>query len=235
MSDDLMHYGVKGMRWGVRNEDDAVGKSPSVSSDGPKIDSKIHPASRDAAKEVSRLIQERYGYTVKEVKSFGPGHPEHAHGTLGYVENTGTSKAEGDIHLSVDDPRRKMKASEKAGWVGKGCGNPKAFLTHESAHAIFHSREKYDRKGNVVGGNHEARQKALVALVEEAKRTRVPEHDLVRKISGYAATSGTREEIEAELFSQYHWHTNPPSFVKVWGETLHKEMGIDGTPFKEGR
>ena len=26
-------------------------------------------------------------------------------------------------------------------------------------------------------------------------------------VSGYAAYSGTREETEAELFSQYHWGT----------------------------
>lgn len=232
--DELVHYGVKGMHWGIRKADESSGNPHPVGS-GPKIDPKVHPASQEAARQVAALIQERYGYTVKEVKSFGPGHPEYEHGTLGYVQNTGNSKPEGDIYLSVDDPRRKMKASEKVGWVAKGCGNPTAFLTHESAHAIFHSREKYDSKGNVVGGNREARTKAAEAMIKEAERSGIPEHMLLGRISGYAATSGTREEIEAELFSQYHWSTNPPSYVKVWGETLHKEMGIDGTPFRETR
>lgn len=233
-SDDLIHYGVKGMKWGVRNDDDVAGRFQPVGS-GPKIDPKVHPASQEAAREVSRLVQERYGYTVKEVKSFGPGHPEYESGTLGYVQNNGKSKPEGDIYVSVDDPRSKMKDSEKVGWVAKGCGNPTAFLTHEAGHAIFHSREKHDRKGNVVGGNREARIKAGQAMFEEADRSGMSDQKLLNKISGYAETSGTREEIEAELFSQYHWRTNPPSFVKVWGETLHKEMGIDPTPFRERR
>ncbi|WPJ30705.1 hypothetical protein [Streptomyces phage Psst2] len=231
MSDELAHYGVKGMKWGVR-KDDVSGRFQPASS-GPKMDPLVHPSSQEAAREVSKLIQDRYGYTVREVKSFGPGDPEYARGTLGYVLNNGKSKPEGEIHVSIDDPRRAMKASEKVGWVAKGCGNPTAFLTHESAHAIFHSREKYDRKGNIVGGNREARIKAAEAMIEEATRSGIKEHQLIGKISGYAAQSGSREEIEAELFSQYHWSTNPPSFVKVWGETLHKEMGIDGTPFKE--
>jgi hypothetical protein len=233
-SDELSHYGIKGMRWGVRNEDGPAGRFQPVGG-GPTIDPKVHPVSQEAAREVSRLIQERYGYTVRGVKSFGPGHPEYEMGTLGYVANSGKSKPEGDIHLSIDDPRGKMKASEKVGWVAKGCGNPTAFLTHEAGHAIFHSREKFDRKGNVVGGNHVVRAKAGEALVEEMNRLGIPEQKQLGMISGYAKTSGTREEIEAELFSQYHWHTNPPSFVKVWGETLHKEMGIDGTPFRERR
>lgn len=235
MDDVLAHYGIKGMRWGVRKEDDVAGRFQPVGAGGPKIDPKVHPASQEAALKVSKLIQERYGYKVKEVQSFGPGHPEYAAGTLGYVQNTGSSKPEGNIHITQDDPRGGMKASEKAGWVAKGCGNPTAFLTHEAGHAIFHSREHHDRKGNVVGGNREARMKAAEAMIEEAQKSGIAEHKLLGKISGYAATSGTREEIEAELFSQYHWHSNPPSFVKVWGETLHKEMGIDETPFKDQR
>ena len=228
MDEFILHYGVKGMRWGVRKEEETGG-----SDSGPQMDPLVHPASQAAAREVSRLVQERYGFTVKAVKSFGPGHPEYENGTLGYVLNNGSSKAEGEIHVSTDDSRGKMKASEKAGWVAEGCGNPTAFLTHEAGHAIFHSRERYDRKGNIVGGNREARMKAGEAMIKQSIKSGIPEHKLMDSISGYAAASGNREELEAELFSQYHWSPNPPPFVRVWGETLHKEMGIDGTPFRE--
>lgn len=231
-SGELVHHGVKGMHWGVRKDDDVAGRFQPAAT-GLKMDPKVHPASQESAREVSRLIQERYGYTIREVKSIGPGHPEYARGTLGFVENNGKSKPEGDIYISIDDVRPGMKRSEKAGWVAKGCGTPTALLTHEAGHAIFHSREKYDKQGNIVGGSREARIKAGEAMFAEMDRLRIPDHKLLRKISGYAAASGTREEIEAELFSQYHWHPNPPSFVKVWGKTLHNEMGIDGTPFRE--
>ncbi|QEQ93509.1 hypothetical protein SEA_GIRLPOWER_10 [Streptomyces phage GirlPower] len=234
MSEELVHYGVKGMKWGVRKDDDVAGRFQPV-GEGPKMDSRVHPVSQQAAREVAALIQERYGYKIREVKAITPDNEEYARGTLGYVANNGKQKLEGDIYIAMRDPTREMKASEKMGWVAKGLGTPVGLLTHESGHAIFHSREKYDKDGKVVGGEKEARMKALQALVDEAKRKRIPEHRLLRKLSGYAAASQGHEEIEAELFSQYHWHPKPPSFVTVWGQTLHKELGIDPTPFKEMR
>jgi|SRR5687768_2320015 hypothetical protein len=232
MTDELVHYGVKGMRWGVRKDDDVAGRFQSV-GESPKMDSRVHVVSQQAAREVAALIQERYGYKVREIKAIAPGHEEYSRGTLGYVANNGKQKLEGDIYLAIRDPTREMKASEKTGWVGKGLGNPIGLITHESAHAIFHSREKYDENGKVVGGEKEARMKALQAMVDEAQRKGISEHRLLEKLSGYAASSHGHEEIEAELFSQYHWHPKPPSFVTVWGQTLHAEMGIDPTPFKE--
>jgi hypothetical protein len=193
----------------------------------------LHESVKTAAADVASLIEGRYDFRIKEVKSIGPGHPEYDRGTIGYVELTGSQKREGTIFATKDDPRKALSKSEKKGWMGEGCGNTHGFLTHEAAHAIFHSPQKVKRDGKIVGGNFDSRMKAITAAIEESKRAGIPESKFLSSISGYAATSGTREEAEAELFSQYHWGTNTPSFVKVWGETLHKELGLDPTPFKE--
>lgn len=235
MSEELVHYGVKGMKWGVRKDDEVADRSHfQPVQGGPKMDPKVHPESQKAAREVAALIQERYGYTVREVKSIGPGDEDYDSGALAYVQNTGNSKMEGDIHVSIDDPIKPMRDSEKAGWIAKGCGNPTAFITHEAAHAIFHSRERLVN-GKVVGGEKDARMKALKVFADESARARIPDHKVLKSISGYAAAMGNHEEIEAELFSQYHWSPKPSKAVRAWGETLHKELGIDPTPFRERR
>lgn len=224
----LTHHGVKGMHWGVRKE----GPERYRFQASPKIDPNLHESQKIAASRVASLIGERYDFNIKEIKSFGPGDEEYARGTMGYVKLSGSQKREGTIFVSQDDPHKALKRSEKLGWVAKGCGTTHSFLTHEAAHAIFHTPQKVVN-GKVTGGDFDARITAIKAAIEESKRAGIPEHKFLSSISGYAASSGSREEAEAELFSQYHWGTNPPSFVKVWGETLHKELGIDGTPFKE--
>jgi hypothetical protein len=170
------------------------------------------------------------------VKTIPKSSPEYDRGTIGYVENT-PGQIGGVIHISNSDLRSSLKNAEEIGWVGAGNGTLQSFLTHESAHAIFHAEQQV-KTGllgpKVVGGNIKARDKALSAAVKEAKKEGIPAHLFASRVSNYAATSGMREELEGELFSQYHWGTNPPKFVQVWGETLHKELGIDGTPFREG-
>lgn len=227
------------MHWGVRKDDDIAGR---LQAPGPKIDPTLHPATKESAVRVASLISQRYGFRTREIIGFEPGHPDISDssvggastGALGYVNITGSSKPEGDIFVSREDTRIPLRESEKAKWVGKGCGTTEAFLTHESAHAVFHQPQRIEN-GVVVGGNIEARNKAMQAAVNEAIRKRIPDYLFLNSLSGYAQHAGNRQEVEAELFSQYHWGTKPPSFVKVWGETLHREMGIDDTPFRKVR
>jgi hypothetical protein len=231
--EELLHYGVKGMKWGVRkDQEDGVYR---LQGPGPTIDSTLPQSTKSAGKEVASLIGERYGFKISALKSIEPGHPEYGTGTIGFVQGT-PGRREGVIYTAHTDVRKQLKHGEDIGWFGKDCGNVRAFLTHESAHAIFHAEQKV-KTGfagpRIVGGNIKARDKAIKAAIKAAQRDGIPSHLFSSKVSDYAATSGMREEVEAELFSQYHWSSNPPSFVTVWGETLHRELGLNDTPFRE--
>lgn len=229
-STDLTHHGIKGMHWGVRKDEQVSGR---FAGPGPEVDAALHESTKVAATKVAALIGDRYDFRIRKVIAMGPGHPEYEAGTMGFVQNTGKQKAEGEILVTVDDTRPALKKCEKVKWVGKGCGTTEAFLTHEAGHAIFHSREYYKKDGTIGGGNIEARMKAMQAAFDQSEKDGIPERKFMSSISGYARHGANKEEVEAELFSQYHWGTNPPEFVKVWGQTLHNELGIDGTPFKE--
>lgn len=182
-------------------------------------------------------MDRKYGFHISDLRIMDakPGDPGWIPDMIGYVQHG--VRGEGAVVFVGDkDPSRKLKSGENDGWFAKGCGNTKAFLTHESAHAIFHNEEKVVTGflgPKTVGGHIKARDKALKAAVKQAEKDGISVYDFSSKISGYAYSAGNREEAEAEMFAQYHWGSNPPNFVKVWGETLHKEMGVDPTPFKE--
>lgn len=226
----IEHYGVKGMKWGVRKEE--IPTTHRFQSSKIKIDSGVPESTKISAKHIASLMGERYGLRIDAINSFGPGHPEYQMGTIAYVQ-TGHSNT---INVTQKDVRNMLKNNERDGWLGKDCGNLNALLTHESAHAVFHVPQKLKVKWygpTIVGGEFKARNKALDAMLKaarkEPKATR--QRNIAAMVSGYAQMSGTREEMEAELFSQYHWNSDPPNFVKVWGETLHEAMGVDKTPF----
>ncbi|ASU03995.1 hypothetical protein SEA_FRODOSWAGGINS_10 [Streptomyces phage FrodoSwaggins] len=228
MSDELIHYGVKGMKWGVRKAEETGGYRAQLSA--VNIDPTIHKATKEAAIEVSNLISDRYGFNIRNIKELGKDHPEYPD-TAAYVAiNKGS--VEGTIHIQARDLRKHMSDTEKTGWMAPGTGNVRGLLTHESAHAFFHATQtvKSGFSGpKVVGGNIKARDKALQVAI----KTSMQDGHNLYDTSGYVRHARMREELEAELFSQYHWAHNPPRYVKAWGETLHKELGVDPTPFKE--
>jgi len=230
--DKVVHYGVKGMHWGVRKEDEGTNR---FTSGGLAMDSGFNKKTRDAAVEVTNLIRDRYGYDINTVKTIGPDHPEYP-GTLAYVENVNLVKGavHGTIFMQKKDFTPVLSEAESSGWMAPGTANTRALLTHESAHSVFHSDQK-PVNGFLgpkrVGSKVKALDKALKAAAKVARRDGVS----VLDISGYARTSGSLGELEAELFSNYHWGSNPPPYVKAWGEALHQELGVDPTPFKEVR
>jgi hypothetical protein len=226
----LVHYGVKGMHWGIRNDE---GGGFRAQTSAVLIEPGLHPTTKKAATEVAGLIGERYGYQIRNVKVLGPGHPEYP-GTAAFVESNlnKNGKNEGTVFIQARDLTKEMKNTENVGWMAPGCGNTRGLLTHESAHSMFHADQTVSSGffgPKYSGGNLEARDKALKVALKTAKKDRVDIWD----VSDYAKYAGNREELEAEFFSQYHWATNPPSFVQAWGQTLHQELGIDPTPFKE--
>lgn len=228
----LEHYGVKGMRWGVRKEDPTGGRLHA----GPTVDANLHSSTKTAAKQVAALMSSRYGFEITGVKDLKHTHPhEHEAGTIGFVQYTPGQKG-GVIHARSENVGPKLAGAEKIGWFAEGTGNTRAFITHESAHACFHADQtvKVGLMGaKLVGSTSKPREKALKAAIKQAGKDGIPLIQVTSKISGYAQAAGKIQETEAELFSQYHWSPNPPPFVKTWGETLHRELGVDATPFRE--
>jgi hypothetical protein len=226
----LAHFGVKGMHWGVR-KDDHSGYRAQTSA--VTIDPSIHATTKKAVAEVSGLINDRYGYNIRTVKVLGPGHPEYP-GTVAFVESNANNNGrnEGTVFIQARDLTKDLKNTEKTGWMAPGTGNIRGLLTHESSHSMFHADQQYTSGffgPKVVGGNLKARDKALKVALKTAKQDKVSIWDT----SDYAKYAGNREELEAEMFSQYHWATNPPRYVQAWGQSLHQELGVDPTPFKE--
>lgn len=240
--DELQHFGVKGMRWGVRKDQPTGGFR--LQSSNIAIDSGLHPSTKKAGADVAKLMGSRYGFQITQVKTLGPGHSEYTpgnKGTMAFVEHT-PGKSGGVIYVKAVDLRKPTATAEKNGFFAPGTGTPTGLFTHESAHALFHASQ--DRKVSVWTGKvkttseHQAAlDKSMKEAFKAAKQDGVPmdAHGLnfASSVSGYARHAMVHEEIEAELFSQYHWNPNPPRFVKVWGETLHQELGVDATPFRE--
>jgi hypothetical protein len=234
VDDFLEHHGVKGMHWGVRKDrgsGEGIYRSQLASVE---IDPTINKSTQAAAKQVADLMRSRYGYDIKQIKAITPDNPEYAMGTAAYVENNSIhgGRSQGTIFVRTTDLSKDLKHGEETGWVAPGTGNVKAMLTHESAHALFHSEESL-KPGflgpKVVGGHIEERTNALKAAIKVANQTGVS----IWSTSDYAATAGVRQELEAELFAQYHWADNPAPFVVAYGKTLSEGLGVDATPFKD--
>lgn len=230
----LEHFGTKGMKWGIRKERDSSGFRSQTS--GLTVDSSLSSSTSASAKKVASLISDRYGFRITEIKNLKTENlQEYQHGTAAFVKHTPGQQG-GSIFITPDNLNSRFKNAENSGFMVKGTTNVEGLLTHESAHAMFHAEQKTTTgffKTKTVGGYQKARDKALKAALKQAEADGILPNEFLSKISGYAKYANSREEAEAEMFSQYHWAANPQKFVKVWGETLHTELGIDSTPFKE--
>jgi hypothetical protein len=231
----LAHYGVKGMRWGVRKAEDGTGMSPVKGID------KFPEATANALSSVATKMSSAYGFQISEV---APITGARYNNYIAYVEAFPKGGG-GIIHAKPDiDLGEKLLQREKSGWFPPSGGHSiEAVMTHESAHAMYHvinpgrkSREPMDVmrkkawdkaiKQAVADGTIKPPATGLRRFV-----TTQPQFQLSAKVSKYAASRLFLEETEAEMFSAYHWSPSPPKFVDAWMNEVHNQTGIRVKPF----
>jgi 2'-5' RNA ligase len=230
----LEHHGVKGMKWGVRNTTSTtLGRTTAHKVEGlehytPEVGQAIKTVSQKMGRGYNLRIDEVVPLSEKEDQKF-----------LGYVRIK--NKGANAIHLSTDPKLKKTLAGfEKEGWFTASNGNNvESLLTHESAHALLHVR---NGSGKPIG--EQIRKDAWQKVADQAladgtikKRTGFSRltgdmyRDVAGNVSDYAKSSFFIEEIEAEMFTSYHWAKNPPKFVDTYMKEVNTAMGKPVQPF----
>lgn len=194
---------------------------------------KINPGLTDQIQQVNDLFARRYGVsfdTVEHSSTYAKEEPEtkiHKN-AIAYVRNRFGVMTLG---LNPKISQGMFKKAEKIGLWPPGTGHVQSLMTHEFAHALLQGDglvSLWQRDSSTLG-------KALKTAKEAARAANMPPPGKgigVGEVSTYAKENN--REAEAELFAFYHWGgSKRPPWVVVWGETLHRELGLDPTPITE--
>lgn len=239
----LLHYGKKGMKWGVRKgSDTSTSTSSGTSVKGIEHYSKAQAASMS---DVATKVKKAYGLKIDE---FIPLTDRQNKRGIAYVD--ARSKGSTVVHMSTkSDLKKTLTSLEKKGWFVPSGGRPiESILTHESAHALFHQTDiqgKAFRKTTVAPAMDTMRNSAWTKAKAQAEKdghvvpgkglrkliTDSPQTQMGKKLSTYAHATLWIEETEAEIFTAYHWSPNPPKFVDAFMNDVHKSMGKKVKPF----
>lgn len=245
--EELVHFGVKGMRWGIRKED-LVTSSRSSKKMNVAGSEKFSKENAVSMNNFATKLAKSYGYKVDEFVPLSK--KEEKKGYLAYVD---VSRKDNKhvIHVS-NDPKFKetLLDLQKKGWLVPTTPSKaiEANLTHEASHAIFHTSEVSGRvfkkyTPELMESSREnawtkAKAQALKdgdikprTLAQKLTLRNIPETEMAKKLSQYAEKSLFLEETEAEMFAAYHWSPNPPKFVDTFVTSVHKDIGKDIAPF----
>ena len=234
--EELVHFGVKGMRWGVRKEREA---SDSSATKGLEHFSK---SQAKAMGDVAKMTEKAYGFKIHE---FIPQTEAEDHQHLSIVHPKRKGEIENRISVTAH-PRFKevLLDSQNQGYLVHT--DPKRAiegnLTHESAHGLFHANDssgkgvKYAKNARMTSLRDSAWKSAETQAIKDGhilpdKNHGDPHFQMIDKISKYASSSPYLEEYEAEMFTAYHWSPNPPKFVDAFMNDIHRQMGITVKPF----
>lgn len=236
----LQHHGVKGMHWGIQKEN--ITSTNSVHT--IKGLDQFTPTHAKSIKTVSKKMNSAYGFKIDEMIPLSK--KEEKRGYIAYVG--AITKGKNVIHMDTN-PKLKntLDNLEKKGWLVNSNGHSiESNLTHESAHALFHtsSTSAWGFKVSPSRIDHMRESAWNKAKIQALKDGDVEKHtglkklikpsldtQLASKISKYAESALFIEEAEAEIFSSYHWGSNPPKFVDTFMNDIHKNLGKEVKPF----
>lgn len=239
--EELVHFGVKGMRWGVRKEYQATSSTRSNSNiPGSEHFPKIQAVSMN---NVAEKMNKAYGLQIDE---FIPLDKNQEKRGIAFI--TAQTKGTNIIHMNIrPDLVKVIKENQDKGWFVSSIKGREieSVLTHESGHALFHSvnveGKGYLGRVRAKSPIDNIRINAWIKASEQARkdgdvvskrfRPDDPIAQMSKKLSKYANSSIFFEEKEAELFSAYHWSPNPPKFVDVFMNSIHNDMGKNVQPF----
>jgi 2'-5' RNA ligase len=158
---------------------------------------------------VNEQFHDRYGFSIGNAEPLSPN-------SRAFAQVTGSTLLFNPKQLR-DGP---LIRAERDGWLAPGTGKVEGAMTHELGHLLLHGNY-----GPGAGGKGQtAMIKAKVAARNAGMTTGV--------VSRYG--QGSRIEADAELFAHYHWGgAKREPWVVAWGETYHRELGLDATPFSE--
>jgi len=244
VDDILTHYGAKGMKWGVR-KDYRTSTLTSSSSTIKGLD-KFPKETASAVNIVNKKMNKAYGFKVDNVIPLSGSDNKRY---LAYVEykNNGSTA----IHMTTDSNlKNRLLEKEREGmFVPSGGKVIEANITHEAAHAMFHTinlegkslRERAVLSDSMTKMRKSAWNKSKEQAISDGDAVPrkgpfkifkvTPEFQMMNKLSKYAASTLFLEEHEAEMFAAYHWSPNPPKFVDAFMNDIHTSMGKKVQPF----
>lgn len=174
----------------------------------------VPPKMSHSIESTSDHLANRYGAGFSHSKLMSP-EQRRAGGTFAIKGNRLTGLT---LHVNKNVTNSMLSRAERVGWLAKGTGSHQGAVLHAYGTALMsHGAGIYPMRRVAA-----AKMKARVAAFKAGSGPTLSTSKLTRRDSSF--TNG-------QLFAHYHLGgSDRPKWVTAWGETFHRELGLDPTP-----